>query len=58
MRTMFTYKCVDRLLREDDMQAAVVNALNKDFLGSHHLIIQTITLCILIIRIFFRVSNA
>ncbi|KAK4509652.1 ubiquitin-specific protease ubp2 [Mucor velutinosus] len=34
MRTMFTYKCVERLLKEDDIQAAVVDALNKDFLES------------------------
>lgn len=33
MRTMFTYKCVERLLKEDDIQAAVVGTLNKDFLG-------------------------
>lgn len=37
MRTMFTYKCVERLLKEDDIQAAVVDTLNKDFLGSYHL---------------------
>ncbi|KAF1806361.1 threonine aspartase 1-like protein [Mucor lusitanicus] len=34
MRTMFTYKCVERLLKEDDIQAAVVDTLNKDFLES------------------------
>lgn len=33
MRTMFTYKCVERLLKQDDIQAAVVDTLNKDFLG-------------------------
>lgn len=33
MRTMFTYKCVDRIIREDDIQTAVTDALKKDFLG-------------------------
>jgi taspase (threonine aspartase 1) len=36
MRTMFTYKCVERLLKEDDIQTAVVDALDKDFLGNGH----------------------
>ncbi len=33
MRTMFTYKCVERLLKEDDIQTAVIHALKKDFLS-------------------------
>lgn len=33
MRTMFTHKCVERLLKEDDIQTAVTNTLKKDFLG-------------------------
>lgn len=34
MRTMFTCKCVERLLKEDDIQKAITNALRKDFLDS------------------------
>ncbi|CEP13846.1 hypothetical protein [Parasitella parasitica] len=34
MRTMFTYKCVERLLKEDDIRVAVLDTLNKDFLES------------------------
>ncbi|KAI7903997.1 putative threonine aspartase [Cokeromyces recurvatus] len=34
MRTMFTYKCVQRLLKEDDIQVAMTNTLTKDFLES------------------------
>ena len=33
MRTMFTFKCAERLMKEDDMQTAVNDALKKDFLG-------------------------
>lgn len=49
MRTMFTYKCAERLLKEDDIQTAVIDALNKDFLGNYRLIIQLITLYSLIL---------
>lgn len=34
MRTMFTYKCAERLLKEDDIQTAVIDALDNDFLGN------------------------
>ncbi|KAI8382482.1 putative threonine aspartase [Blakeslea trispora] len=34
MRTMFTYKCADRLSREQDMQEAMATTLTKDFLES------------------------
>ncbi|KAG2190298.1 hypothetical protein INT46_005780 [Mucor plumbeus] len=34
MRTMFTYKCAERLLKEDDIQTAVIDALDNDFLES------------------------
>ncbi|CAO3610105.1 unnamed protein product [Mucor hiemalis] len=34
MRTMFTHKCIERLLKEDDIQTAVTNTLKKDFLDS------------------------
>jgi hypothetical protein len=30
---MFTYKCVERLSKEEDIQTAVNDALHKDFLG-------------------------
>lgn len=33
MRTMFTYKCVDRICKEDDMKTAIKDTLKKDFLG-------------------------
>ncbi|KAI9483148.1 MAG: threonine aspartase 1-like protein [Benjaminiella poitrasii] len=34
MRTMFTYKCAQHLLKEHDMQTAVTKALTEDFLES------------------------
>ncbi|KAI8883364.1 threonine aspartase 1-like protein [Backusella circina FSU 941] len=34
MKTMFTFKCTERLKREDDVQTAINDALNKDFLES------------------------
>lgn len=40
MRTMFTYKCVDRILRENDIQTAVTDALKKDFLGKWDLVVM------------------
>lgn len=40
MRTMFTYKCVDRIMREDDIQTAVTDALKKDFLGKQDFVMK------------------
>lgn len=37
MRTMFTYKCVERLLKEDDIQTAINDALKKDFLRKQNI---------------------
>lgn len=34
MRTMFTYKCVDRICQQEDMHTALTDALKKDFLGT------------------------
>lgn len=34
MRTMFTYKCAERLSKEADIQTAVNDALSIDFLES------------------------
>jgi hypothetical protein len=31
---MFTYKCAERLLKEDNIQTAVIDALDNDFLGN------------------------
>lgn len=33
MRTMFTYRCVDRICNQNDMQTAIIDTLKKDFLG-------------------------
>ncbi|KAI8975673.1 threonine aspartase 1-like protein [Mycotypha africana] len=37
MRTMFTHKCVERLIKEDNIQTAITDALRHDFLGSSFL---------------------
>lgn len=34
MRSMFTYKCAERLSKGSDIQTAVNDALQKDFLGN------------------------
>ncbi|KAI8375349.1 threonine aspartase 1-like protein [Choanephora cucurbitarum] len=34
MRTMFTYKCADRLSKEQDIQEAMIKTLTEDFLES------------------------
>lgn len=33
MRTMFTYKCADRISKQQDIQTSIHDALTKDFLG-------------------------
>ncbi|KAG2196038.1 hypothetical protein INT47_005374, partial [Mucor saturninus] len=34
MRTLFTYKCVERISKQEDMKIALVDSFNKDFLES------------------------
>lgn len=33
MRTLFTYKCVERICKQEDMKVALTDSFNKDFLG-------------------------
>jgi taspase (threonine aspartase 1) len=40
MKTMFTFKCTERLKKEDDVQTAINGALMNDFLGNLYISIQ------------------
>jgi hypothetical protein len=40
MKTMFTFKCTEKLKKEDDVQTAINGALVNNFLGNFYILIQ------------------